>query len=160
MIEILVGMIASGKTTYARRRAKEGAVVISHDDLTEMLHQEYIYHQHLKPFYRDCMLALADAAASRNMDVVIDRTHLTRESRAVWADHAKRRGLRAVAVVFPAGPAHVHAARRFDSDARGRSYLEWHGVAVHHAEQARSEPLDWLAEGFTDRIDIPGDLDI
>ena len=43
-IEVLSGMIASGKTSYARSRADDGALIISHEDLTEMLHGRYVYH--------------------------------------------------------------------------------------------------------------------
>lgn len=54
-IELLIGMIASGKSTYARKRADEGALVVSHDDLTQMLHACYRYEPGLKPAYRAMM---------------------------------------------------------------------------------------------------------
>ncbi len=37
-VELLVGMIASGKSTYARRRAAEGAIIICDDAVKAALH--------------------------------------------------------------------------------------------------------------------------
>jgi predicted kinase len=164
-IELLIGMIGSGKSTYARSRAKEGALVVSHDDLTAMLHAEYRYEQGLREVYRRMEEAIVAEAIVAGRDAVIDRTHLTRESRARWVAFKNNatlpadswRTLRVVAVTFPVWPAHVHATRRHHADARGRSFLEWHQVATHHAEQAQAEPLDWQAEGFAElkAIDVP-----
>jgi predicted kinase len=132
-IEILCGMIASGKSTYARKRADEGALCVSHDDLTAMCHARY------------------RIAVAHGKDVIVDRTHLTRESRARWINFAKQINVQVIAVAFPVLSAVVHARRRYECDPRGRIFEEWLMVAEHHAEQARLEPLD-LSEGF-DRIE-------
>lgn len=164
-IELLIGMIGSGKSIYARSRAKEGALVVSHDDLTAMLHAEYRYEQELRACYRKMEEAIVVEAIIAGRDVVIDRTHLTKESRARWVAFKNNamlpfdswRTLSVVAVVFPIWPAQNHAARRFHADARGRSLEDWQRVATHHAEQAQAEPLDWQAEGFSGfkTIDVP-----
>jgi predicted kinase len=160
-VEILIGMIASGKSTYARRRAREGAIIVCLDDLTEMLHGEYRYEQGLKPFYYEAESSLIQAALFHFRDVVVDRTHLTRESRARvvgavrdWVEPA-----RIVAVEFPRESHQVHARRRFLSDARGRSMGDWLFVAHYHAQQADAEPLDWRAEGFDSYIPMTVDPD-
>lgn len=155
-LEILVGMVGSGKSTYARSRARQGALVICHDDLTEMLHAEYRYEPELKAVYRKMEEQLAFTALKAGKDVIIDRTHLTRESRQRWVGF--RDGCRAndrdfpevllVAVVFPLEPPEVHAERRFASDARGRSFDEWLFVARHHHEQATAEPISFQEVGF------------
>jgi predicted kinase len=87
-LEVLIGMIGSGKSTYARSRAAEGAMIVCHDDLTEMLHGQYRYDPGLKRLYLGMMKDLA-ADVLNGLDVVIDRTHLTREARAVWVEHAR-----------------------------------------------------------------------
>lgn len=164
-IYLLVGMIASGKSTYARKRADEGALVVSHDNLTEMLHARYRYEQEKRELYRRMEEALVREALFRRHDVVIDRTHLTRESRERWVDFRRmylvgydeecRPEIAIVAVRFPIYPPDVHARRRCEDDPRGRSFEEWLGVAEHHYEQATREPLS-EDEGF-DRIEIePG----
>jgi uncharacterized protein (DUF433 family)/predicted kinase len=156
VIELLVGMIASGKSTYARQRADAGAgaLVICHDDLTEMLHARYRYELGLRDCYRQMEDSLAHHALTWGRDVVIDRTHLTRESRNRWVSVAGILGVPIVAVVFPIESAAVHASRRFVSDARGRSYSEWLDVARHHSAQAAAEPID-AAEGFVEIRRMP-----
>ena len=152
-LEILVGMIASGKSQYARTRADEGAMVVCHDDLTQMIHARYRYDPALRNLYRRMEESLAGDALADGRDVVIDRTHLTRESRQRWLDFAWTMGARPypidvtiVAVRFPIETPEIHARRRM-ADSRGRPYEEWLRVAQHHATQAETEPLR-LDEGF------------
>jgi adenylate kinase family enzyme len=166
-IELLIGMIGSGKSTYARRRARDGALVVCHDDLTAMLHAEYRYEQGLRESYRRMEEALVREAVLVGRDAVIDRTHLTRESRARWIGSVRNFMLpgevwendppRLIAITFPNRSPEEHARRRHTADARGRSYEEWLSVARHHAEQACAEPFDWEAERFDDwkSIDVP-----
>jgi hypothetical protein len=156
-VEVLCGMIASGKTTYARQRARQGALIVSHDDLTEMLHGEYRYEQGLRECYRQMEERIAYCGLFHGCDVIIDRTHLTRESRKRWIDFAAVRGVASlnkipvVAVVFPIESPKVHAGRRFEVDPRGRSYEEWLQVACHHSDQAEAEPLS-EDEGFAEIV--------
>lgn len=162
-IELLVGMIASGKSTYARRRADEGALVVCHDDLTAMLHARYRYEPEKRALYRRLEEAIAfeALAGARHLDggcdVVIDRTHLTRESRERWLSFARWPRFaewatpEIIAVAFPIEAPEVHARRRFECDGRGRPYEEWLAVARHHAEQAAAEPVS-VTEGFHDVI--------
>ncbi len=155
-IELLVGMIASGKSTYARKRADEGALVVSHDDLTQMLHARYRYEQGLRDVYRRMEEALALHAIKAGRDVVIDRTHLTLESRKRWIELARRESpftVPILAVVFPIESPLDHAGRRFETDPRGRSDEDWLRVAEHHYKQAQAEPISqW--EGFDAILNI------
>lgn len=160
-LEVLIGMIASGKSTYARKRAADGALVVCHDDLTAMLHTEYRHEQGLRNCYRRMEEELAEAGMDAGRDVVIDRTHLTRESRERWVDFAhghmmfRPQRIDVIAVTFPIALPQVHAVNRFRADPRGRLYEEWLDVARHHAEQVRAEPLDWQAEGFDGLVEMP-----
>jgi hypothetical protein len=154
-LEVLIGMIGSGKSTYARSRAAEGAMIVCHDDLTEMLHGQYRYEPGLKPVYRNMMIDLAWHALMEGRDVVVDRTHLTRESRALWVEtvgswngrHIRPRA-DLIAVTFPVENPLTHAGRRYYSDPRGRTLDTWREVAEHHYRQWLAEPLNWPAEGF------------
>lgn len=148
----MVGMIASGKSTYARERAKAGALVISHDALTGMLHAEYRYEPQLREMYRAMEETLAELAVYRQRPVIIDRTHLTRESRQRWTKFAREMPTAIRAVVFKcADSPFEHAKRRFEADPRGRRLNEWASVAEHHYEQWLNEPLkDWRGEGFSE----------
>lgn len=155
IIEILCGMIGAGKSTYARRRADGGALVVCHDDLTAMLHAAYRYEAGLRHCYRRMEESLAAEAWRAGRDVVVDRTHLTRESRARWVLFAENLRVPAVAVAFPVEPPGVHARRRFESDPRGRTHEEWHMVAQHHYAQWLAEPLS-ADEGFAEIQEAPG----
>lgn len=165
-LEVLVGMIGSGKSSYALRRADEGALVVCHDELTQMLHGgAYRYEQGLRGCYRQMEERLAACALYEGRDVVIDRTHLTRESRKRWLDFRRERvavmnsfrddpapvELSIVAVAFPISSPEDHAMRRYLGGHRGRSHAEWLRVARHHAAQADAEPLS-DDEGFDEII--------
>jgi predicted kinase len=150
-LEILVGMIASGKSTYARQRADDGAIVICHDDLTAMVHASYRYEQEKRDLYREMEEAIVRVALEAELDVVIDRTHLTRESRWRWISFAREEQVRIEAVVFAVESAAVHARRRCYSDPRGRAFEEWLRVAEHHASQAAEEPF-YDHEGFDEIV--------
>ncbi len=148
-IEVLIGMIASGKSTYARTRADAGALIVAHDDLTAMLHGRYRFEPGLRACYRSMEQWIVHDGLAAGRDVVIDRTHLTRESRARWVAFARNhyRDVRVVAVAFRILHPAEHAARRFGADPRGRSFDDWLGVAMHHHAQAVAEPLS-DDEGF------------
>lgn len=148
-IELLVGMIASGKSTYAAERASDEALVVSHDALTAMLHSEYRYEQTLRETYLRMQEAIVKAAIDAGRDVVIDRTHLTKLSRQHWISIAANWGVPIVAVVFPRETPETHALRRYMCDHRGRSYEDWLQVARIHEAQAIAEPYK-QDEGFAD----------
>lgn len=54
VIQVLVGMIASGKSTYARNAARRGFLVVSEDEIVKLVHgQDYkLYDDALKPIYK------------------------------------------------------------------------------------------------------------
>jgi hypothetical protein len=161
-IEVLVGMVASGKSLYARKRADAGALVIGHDWLTQGLHGgAYRYEQGLRECYRAMEESIASLAMDSGRDAVIDRTQLTKESRRRWIRFASQYGesrrynrwgpTTVVAVAFPIEAPEVHARRRFESDPRGRTYEEWLFVAQHHFAQHLANPLS-EDEGFAEII--------
>ena len=153
-IEVLIGMIASGKSTYALKRARSGVLVVCHDDLTEMMHAEYRYERtpEMRALYRASEEALVRLFLAAGKDIVVDRTHLTYESRARWVNFARSEHIPIVAVVFTIEHPSVHAVRRFTHDHRRRTLEEWYDVAAMHAQQARDEPFDAEKEGFLDVI--------
>jgi predicted kinase len=155
-IEILVGPIGSGKSTYARKRAGEGALVVCFDGLTEMLHAEYRYEQGLRECYRRMEEAIAREILRAGRDAVVDRPHHTRESRRRWIDFANGNGVGAnvVAVVFPTEDAETHALRRYRDDPRGLSPGEWEEIVRRWLAEA--EPVG-PSEGFREirRISHP-----
>ena len=53
-LEVLVGPIASGKSTYCIERAREGAMVINDDAIVNSLHANQYdkWNKKLKPLYK------------------------------------------------------------------------------------------------------------
>jgi predicted kinase len=149
MIEVLVGPIASGKSTYAARRARQGAIVVSDDALTMMLHanQYHLYNNDLKRLYKTIETSVITAAVSQNRDVVIDKTNGKRRTRARYVALADTLDTQAFAILFDRLTPLGHAVRRTQADPRGLTLSDWRKVAERH--EAEFEPVT-MAEGFWD----------
>jgi predicted kinase len=135
MIYLLCGMIASGKSTLARKLAKEkNALIINDDDIVTMLHGDYTsYDQTLKPLYKSIENHILTAAILAGRDVIVDRgVNIKRSSRQRWIELAKSLDQDIVAVITQRDWPEVHAKRRFEHDKRGHSYEYWLKVANYH----------------------------
>lgn len=143
-VQILVGPIASGKSTYSRNAAKAGFVIINDDAIVQAVHggDYQLYDTKLKPLYKSVENALASTALAMGKSVVVDRgTNNSVDSRKRWVGLAKSFDAFAVALVFPDEGAAVHAQRRAESDGRGHGLEYWYKVAAHH-EFYRDEPTE------------------
>jgi predicted kinase len=141
-VRVLVGMIASGKSTYAREAARrQGAVIVNDDAIVQAVHGgDYsLYDKALKPLYKSVENHIAAVAVALGRDVVVDRgTNVSSAARRRWLGLASSLDCWAEAVVFGnAGPA-THAGRRCEDDPRGHDYDYWLRVATAH--DARWEP--------------------
>lgn len=152
-VEVLVGTIAAGKSTYATRRANEGAIVVSQDDLLQGFHRRHHYDKSLRDFYRCAQVEIVHAALDIGLDVVIDDTSLTKENRRRWLtiNEIREEPVRVVAVVFPHVTPEEHALRRFNHDPRGYSLDYWEKVARSKAFIMLQEPLT-EDEGFSEIV--------
>lgn len=151
MIEILVGPIASGKSTYSKKRAEQGAIVISRDSITQSLTGGLRSWQNDDKFltlYEIVQRTAIVRAADLGFDVVVDGTPNTKDDRAKFIDMARTYGFDIHAVVFPRDHPLVHAKRRFEHDAREYDLDRWIAVAEYH-NSVYEEVSD--EEGF-DRI--------
>jgi predicted kinase len=160
MIEVLVGVTASGKSAYAAKRAAAGALVLDYDALLLMLHGgRYEHRPDLTGLYEDIMLATLRSAVARGRDAVLDGCHLTRDSRAYWVKIARALGVPCAAVVFsvaarPAAvAASIHAYWRVRADPRGKTAAEWAEVARRQCERLAAEPVA-AAEGFDQVLEV------
>lgn len=135
MIELLFGMMASGKSTYARRRAEQGAVVVNDDSIVMALGGgDYsLYRKSWKPLYKSVEMHIVCTAVAMGHDVIIDRPNLTRATRARFIALARALEVPPVCVCFPVEHPEVHAQRRFDTDGRGLSLEQWQAAAVRHS---------------------------
>lgn len=125
MIEILIGTIASGKSSYCNKRAEEGAIIIN----------DYDYS-----------ISDIESAIILGKDVVIDKSFsLTSKSRKRWIRVANSFDVPVQATVFKFALPYEHARRRYNSDNRGLDFVHWWNVALQHSS-IYEEPR--LEEGF------------
>lgn len=151
MIELLIGMIASGKSTWARQRAGQGWLVVNDDAIVTMLHggDYHGYNQKYKALYKAVEDTILHTAVAMGKDVVIDRTNLSPASRRRWLSLGASLGVPVRGVVFQMETPEVHARRRADADGRGYSYEYWLRVARHHLAHHGPPTLD---EGFAEIV--------
>lgn len=151
---LLVGQIASGKTTLAREYAKMGAAIVSEDAIVEAVHAgDYsAYRERHKPIYKAVENTIVLTALALGRLVVIDRTNLSKASRARFIALARSLDCDVDAIVFPLGAAALHAQRRADSDSRGLTFTTWLRVA-----ERKEKEIEWptAEEGLVHIIHRP-----
>lgn len=153
-VQVLIGPIAAGKSTYAHNCAKWGLVTVNDDSLVNAVHAgDYgLYDRSLKVLYKSVENSILSSAVGLGRSVVVDRgTNNRPDSRRRWVGLAHSLDLPVVAVLFPDEGPEVHARRRASSDGRGYGYEYWLKVAQHHADN--SEPVS-PSEGFDDVIEV------
>ena len=136
-IQVLVGMIASGKSTYAKNAAKTGVLCVNDDDLVNMLHaNDYtLYDPKLKPLYKSLENQVIGTVLSMGRTVLVDRgLNSSVQGRERWLALAKSFDVPCEAILFSNDGPEVHAQRRTESDPRGHDHAYWLRVAtIHHA---------------------------
>jgi predicted kinase len=154
MIEVLVGPIASGKSTWASKRAKEGWIVINDDAIVTALHggDYLLYDEKFKLLYKAVEDNILHTAIAMGRNVVIDRgLDLSKNSRRRWVAIAKATETKLAARVFQMFSPEIHATRRVQSDPRGSNYAVWLEVAQRHAEKMIPPSYQ---EGFDEIIPV------
>lgn len=126
-------MIASGKSTYARKRAVEGAIIINDDAIVNAVHPNYLlYDKKLKPLYKSVENTILQMAIALGRDVIIDRPNYSKATRRRYIGIAKSLDATVHMIVFPKASPKEHARRRTASDSRLHSFEYWLKVARHH----------------------------
>lgn len=134
-LQILCGMISSGKSTYARHAAERGYVIVNDDAIVTMVHGGLYtaYQKTLKILYKSIENHIATFALAMKKTVVIDRgLNIGRHGRRRWVALGKSLDVRLEAVCFPTDAAEAHATRRCASDGRGHDLAYWTKVALTH----------------------------
>lgn len=147
-IYVLVGMIASGKSTYCKNAAKSGQVIMNDDAIVNMLHADdyTLYDKKLKILYKSIENNIISLGLCMGRTVVIDRgLNVSKSARQRWIAIARSFDVPCEAIIFPKVDNAVHARRRFESASRGHSYDYWLKVATEHDKQYE-EPAS--VEGF------------
>lgn len=137
-VQILLGPVASGKSTYSQNAAKSGVVIVNDDAIVLGCHGgDYsLYDKKLKPLYKSCENNLIVTALALGRSVVVDRgVNGRRRSRQRLLGLAHSLDVPVTAVLFQNEGAEVHARRRASSDGRGYGYEYWLRVAEAHERE-------------------------
>ena len=152
-LELLVGNIASGKSTYCKKAADEGFIIINDDAIVNAVHagNYKLYNEDLKPLYKSTENAILNTALAMKQSVIIDRPNHTAAMRRRYIGIAHSFDVPVHVVMFAWAEPEVHAQRRFDSDSRGLTLEDWLYVANYH--QDNYEEPDLLAEELQEIVD-------
>ena len=148
-IYVLVGHIASGKSTYCKNAAKHGAIIVNDDDIVNSVHggNYSLYNENCKIFYKSIENQIVSGALAMKRPVVIDRgLNISLQGRKRWLAFASSFDVACEAIVFPYDGPEAHAKRRASHDARGHDCDYWLRVANCHAEVSSTPTIE---EGFT-----------
>jgi dephospho-CoA kinase len=74
-IQVLVGMIASGKSTYAKNAARRGVICVNDDAVVNLVHADdyTLYDKSLKILYKSIENHIISMALAMSRTVLVDR---------------------------------------------------------------------------------------
>jgi len=151
-LEILCGPIASGKSTYCKQAAEQGAIIVNDDAIVMALHggNYKLYNEKLKPIYKGIEDFIIRTSLLLGQTVVVDRPNLKRKTRQRYTKlvvqlkkyHSFK--IPVYLIVTDKEDPSIHAERRAKYDNRGMSYKEW--LEVTHRHNKIYEPPDLALE--------------
>lgn len=153
-LEILFGPIAAGKSTYARERAKDGALVANDDSIVLAVHGgEYgAYCETLKPLYKLIRHEIISFAAAKDLDVIVDSTGLKKSTRDFLRLLGRQLDFDVCLTMFRRGlfSGKPDGIRRFKADPRGMTKDAWVQIARYHASIV--EPVEVYERKLFDSV--------
>jgi predicted kinase len=149
MLELLVGPIAAGKSTYCKYLAKTGAVIINDDDIVKLIHAgEYgLYDKKLKPLYKLVENQILTTAMLMDRHVIVDRPNFSKNTRSRYISLAKSFDVPVKCTCFKWTTPEESARRRCSVNDRGYSYEWWLEATKRHYSLYEEPSMD---EGFTE----------
>lgn len=150
MLEILVGKIASGKSTYCKAMAMSGALIVNDDSLVNSIHAgaNYLYKPELKPLYKQLDSVIIHFGLNGNYQVIIDRPNLNPKTRRRYIEIAHSLDKKVRCILFPFLDKKIHIDRRMNEN-RGYSRESWEKVYDRQLSEYVEPSLD---EGFCEII--------
>jgi predicted kinase len=154
---MLVGVPASGKSTWRVTRLGGFGIELSTDDIIERLADRwgFTYNEIFKDtisFAEKVMKRDFIEAAERDVDVIIDRTNLTAKSRRKWIEMLKLYEYDIEAVVFPMPGTEKLPAEEWDRRLKSREGKTIPAEVLKKMQDSYEIPLH--SEGFENIIFI------
>ena len=149
-LEILVGAIASGKSTYCRQAAEEGAIIVNDDAIVTGIHGGIygLYSEDLKPIYKAVENSIIQMGLVMGRRVIVDRPNHSRAMRRRYIALAKSADALVKIIMMQRESIETHAARRA-KESRGYDYQYWLKAAKVHEDRYDPPCKD---EGFDEII--------
>ena len=146
-IKLIIGPIASYKSTLTKRFALAGDIIVNDDAITTAVHGgDYtLYDSKLKPLYKSVEHQIISMALSMGRNVVIDRPNFRASTRRRYIELARSFDMVTIGYIMTRCSPEVHAERRAKSDVRGHTMEYWLGVAKAHDALWQEPQID---EGF------------
>lgn len=146
MIELLVGNIASGKTTYSSSSDKP---VVSRDDVRYRLgNGDYGFDFKTEHLVSKIVDAELEARLLLGQDVIVDGVHSTVKSRSVAIALAKKYKVPIVCIVFPDRGEYSHVDARMMQNHGNTPRVVWEGVyrrfIQNYEVPTESEGFKWI----------------
>jgi len=151
-VYVMCGLPGSGKSTWAKNKAKEAnTVIVSPDAIRTMLFGEYRYDEAYEPTVLQVSLFALYCAVAAGEDVVFDEVSLSREERrAVFNTLAYYHKDGAVKVVCVNCRSSDNLANRM-KDSRGYPKERWVEVIETMRQRYEAPTVD---EGFTEVLEV------
>jgi len=146
---VLVGNIASGKTTYARTLVKKGFISVYRDGLRYSIGSgNYVFNKKIEPIIADLHLHCLKTFLSSGYNIVVDETNVTKALRARYITAGKKNKYKIECHILPTIPVKEAIKRRMKDNFGGYSVSTWR--RIYHMFSDRYEaPV--ISEGF-DRV--------
>jgi predicted kinase len=144
---ILIGNIASGKTTLSKEYYRKGYLVVCADEIRNMLSVDnYIFDYELEDnVIHEATHSITENILKLNKDVVIDETMMKVKYRKAYIDLAKKYNYKVIGIVLADYGKEVHVERRMKDNARNCSAKLWSEV---YERMSNNYEKPTLEEGF------------
>ena len=100
-IQILVGNIASGKSTYCKKHF-EKFIILSCDALRYMIGaNNYTFNLNIEPILKKTILNMYELFQAYGFNIIVDETNMSIADRNLFIKNTRLLGYRIKAIVFP-----------------------------------------------------------
>ena len=153
MLTLLVGNIASGKSTWCKEGLNKGMdIVLDKDSLREKYGVykgvPYLWDEELERHIHQELMGKMGAFLSLGLNVIFDETCMHPVTRIPYIVLAEQVNVKVRAIVFPDKGSLVHVHRRMTHDARGYTWEQWEEVYEKKKESylkpSISEGIDYI----------------